>query len=179
MQSSKLVVLGAGNLRCSPAVIGSLGSYYGERPLEVWLFDSREERLDLFDRLARVAFEDTTVEHRLLATTDLKEALDGADIVILALEASEDVSPLAGDIPDGARVLSLLPFECALPLPSYYRLEWPAPPTEAEERAIKFQVLRWIHREESVWGLTEPFERSPLKQWLDDPSTAELAFGTT
>lgn len=79
----RLAILGIGSVRCGPPVISALTTYFGERPLEVRLFDADEERLDLFERLARVCFQEENNEHDLLATSDVGEALERADQAIL------------------------------------------------------------------------------------------------
>ena len=75
--------MGAGSVRCSPPVIAALATYFGERPLEIRLYDSDEERLDLFDRMARWMFASTKAPHRVLHRLDPREALEKADRVIL------------------------------------------------------------------------------------------------
>lgn len=81
----RLAVLGIGSVRCAPPIIGALAGYFGERELEVRLYDEDGERLDLFDRLARRCFDAEECHHRIVATTDPFEALEGADLVILAI----------------------------------------------------------------------------------------------
>lgn len=86
MDLMRLAIVGAGSVRCGPAVVGALASYFGERPLEVRLFDADAERVDLMDRLARVAFTQGQCTHRLLSGTDLEESLEGVDCMILCLD---------------------------------------------------------------------------------------------
>lgn len=83
MSATKLVILGAGSVRCSPPVIASLATYFGERPLEIVLYDADEERVDLFDRLARLCFRMTEATHEISYCLDPAEALSGADRVVL------------------------------------------------------------------------------------------------
>jgi hypothetical protein len=52
-------------------------------------------------------------------------------------------------------------------------LDWPSD-EESLDYVIAHQVLRWLNGEELVRDLVARYERSPLKAWLDDPSTAEL-----
>jgi hypothetical protein len=197
MEPVILTILGAGSVRCCPAIIGALGSYYGERPLELRLYDADAERLDLFDRLARVVFEDTNVEHRVLAFEDPEEALTEATLVVLALDENcarkflklspgesaptaraEAAERLCGFVPRDALVLSLLPPEITIGHDMYYRIDWPPALDEQERLAMPFQVLRWLHREEAIYDLIDAHERSPLKRWLDDPNTAEPVLGS-
>lgn len=81
----RLAILGIGSLRAGPAVIASLATYFGERELEIRFFDADEERLDLFDRLARAAFQVEDAKHDLESFTDPVEALEGADQAILMI----------------------------------------------------------------------------------------------
>lgn len=85
MGSTILAIMGAGSVRCSPPVIAALASYFGERPLEIRLYDSDEERLDLFDRFARACFNLTKATHVLVDSLDPQEALSAADKVVLQI----------------------------------------------------------------------------------------------
>lgn len=191
----RLAVLGIGSVRCAPPIIGSLAGYFGERELEVRFYDEDAERLDLFDRLARRCFAAEECGHLVIATTDPLEALDGADLVILAIGENSarkflrrspstrigpDRSPGRNEaiaavvesilpaLPDGAPVLSLLR-EVVL-IDEGVETPDPAWPVELEPRerlSMPFQVLRWIRNEESVLGLIDEHRRSPIKSWLD------------
>ena len=88
MSARKDEILGDGNLVCGPAVLASLATYFGERPLEVRLYDADEERLDLMDRLARLLFAVGEAHHHTIATSFFEEALDEADDVILCVDAN-------------------------------------------------------------------------------------------
>lgn len=218
MSLTKLAIIGAGSVRCSPSVLSTLANYFGERPLEVRLYDADIERLDLFDQLARLLFRVTDSTHRILFRLDPVEALDGIDRVVLQVgtncarkylkqvgelasteEAPED-TPLgsvqkdgfkiqAADdtliqraldrmletLPPGAEVLSLQRQEITLPVEARFRtLNWPAEPTLSERQALPHQVLRWIKGEEMPHRLLQDSERSPLKAWLDDVTTASM-----
>ncbi len=79
----RLAILGIGSLRAGPPVIASLATYFGERELEIRLFDADEERLDLFDRLARACFLVEDAKHELESFSNSEEALEGAEQAIL------------------------------------------------------------------------------------------------
>jgi hypothetical protein len=51
----------------------------------VSLFDANEERLDLMDRLARIIFDDFHPEITVRASSDLSEAMEDVDSVVLCL----------------------------------------------------------------------------------------------
>jgi hypothetical protein len=198
MTTMRLAILGAGSIRCSPAVIASLATYFGERPLEIRMFDSDLERLDLFDRLARVCFIMTKSTHTLISTTNASEASEGADRVVLQVGDNcarrylkethrmgiADLDPSAmieqaveemlGAVSLEAEVLSLQRPDIAIPREYYYRLDWLVEPTRYERFAFPHQALRWIRGEEYTHEFLREQERSPLKQWLDDVGSAEL-----
>ena len=200
MEPDRLTILGAGSVRCAPPILGSLASYYGERPLEVRLYDADAERLDLFDLLARVVVEDTNVEHGVRSYADPVEALEGAHYVVLAVGENcarkylrqagrvvpvdayearrEAVIAMLDAMPPDAIVLNLLPPEISIPVETYYRVAWPPDLDEDARRAVPLQVLRWLHREDTLYDLIEANDRSPFKRWLDDPSSAEFVVGT-
>lgn len=193
MSRETLAVVGAGNVRCTPPVLAALAAYFGERPLEVVLFDPDPERLDLFDRLARTFFAFTKSVHTLQSTEDAHEALAEASRVIVQIDlhgASKALKMmrtgsarvydralpmLLSNLAPSAQVLSLLPSSVRLPVPEYRVLDWPPEVPEPERPAVPHQALRWIHGEEYPFEYFAAHEDSPLKNWLDDPASAPLA----
>ena len=190
-----LAIIGAGNVQCSSPVLATIASYFGERPLDVVLYDADEERLDLFDRLARTFFAFTKSGNTLASTTNADEALAEAELVIVQLDrhgAIKALGPknssaknilgralakLLANASPSAEVLSLMDESVELPVPSFRRLTWPKPVNENETVAVPHQALRWIHGEEYPFEFFAEHEDSPLKLWLDDPKTATLAKG--
>ena len=192
----KIAVLGAGSVRCMPPVIASLATYFGERPLEVRLYDADEERLDLMDRLARHCFRLTKSTHEVLYRPDYKEALDQADRIVLQVgrncsrkflrvryadaEGKEDaliqktLASLMAAAPAEADILSLERRSISIPAQFYRRLDWPGEPSDEDLRWLPHQILRWVKAEEQVYGFLQEQEASPFKAWLEDPNIAEL-----
>ena len=192
----KIAVLGAGSVRCMPPVISALATYFGERPLEIRLYDSDEERLDLMDRFARHCFHFTEATHEILFRPDPKEALEGADRIILQVgrncarkflrvpyaEAlnqgdklvTRTLDALLDNLPPETDVLSLQRKSVKVPLSFYRRMDWPGEPTDEELRWLPHQILSWIKSEEQIYKFLEEQEESPLKLWLNDPNSAEL-----
>lgn len=179
----KIAVIGAGSVRCSPAVIASLANYYGERQLEVRLFDADEERLDLFDRFARVCFASGQAPHDVVATSDIEEALEGVHGAIVQIGyncarqflksaegdvVSQAMGPLLQPLPPTAKVLSLFGERVVLPVENYDSIDWPAEPDEDMRRAMPHQLLRWIRQEEYLHDYLKEFLNSPVKEWLDE-----------
>jgi len=196
MPVSRLTVLGAGSTRCAPGIVGSLASYFGELPLEIRFYDADEERLDTFDRLARLCFESYGVSHLLISTTDPIEALADTEAVILAIDANcahrmlaksaepqesdiqTAVNRLIGDLPTDVAMLSLLDESISLPRTAYYRSPWPGPLADESRYRLPMQILRWLNKEDMLYDLLSSNEHSPLKAWLDDPRTADMVLGS-
>ena len=186
MGSVRLAILGAGSVRCSVPVIASLATFFGERPLEVALYDADEERLDLFDRFARLCFMATRAEHSVFSTTDPTEALDGVNKVIVQVgencarkllgspKSAPDPTDAALDrlmllVPDDAEVACLL-FGRILPhIHDYIEIDWPPEPTPEERQSLPHQVLRYLNGEEYLHEVLTANSGSPLRPWLDLP----------
>src|SRR5579863_7454654 len=201
MEGERIAVLGAGSVRCMPSIAGSLAAYFGERPLEVSLFDGDEERLDLFDRLCRVLFTFNRAGHGLSATLDPIEAMDGAERVVLCIGQNcavkyfraarkggvatavglglvdQLVEVVAASIPDPVEVLSLLRDGPSVPLPHYRMLDWPPEPSPGARAATPHQILRFLNGEEYPHELLSEAEDSPLKAWLEDVASVPTILG--
>lgn len=195
MDRVTLAIIGAGNVQCTSPVLATLASYFGERPLDVVLYDADEERLDLFDRLARTFFAFTKSGNTQTSTRDADEALAEAQLVIVQLDLhsaakalglkrttaknifERALTKLLANVSPSAEVLSLMEEEVVLPVPSFRRLSWPKHLKEGETVAVPHQALRWIHGEEYPFEFFAEHEDSPLKLWLDDPKTATLVKG--
>lgn len=195
MDRVTLAIIGAGNVQCTSPVLATLASYFGERPLDVVLYDADEERLDLFDRLARTFFAFTKSGNTQTSTMDADEALAEAQLVIVQLDLhsaakalglkrttaknifERALTKLLANVSPSAEVLSLMEEEVVLPVPSFRRLSWPKHLKEGETVAVPHQALRWIHGEEYPFEFFAEHEDSPLKLWLDDPKTATLVKG--
>lgn len=189
-----LTYVGVGNMAVAPAVVAALGTYFGERPLEVRLFDPDEERADLIHRFADMVFRVEKTGHRLVLCDHLGDALAGSDRVVLSPEANfarilarlsdpeqaweVAIASVARAIPPGGSCLSLLGEGVRVPLRDYYRLEWPPDPGPARLRAMPHQILRWLRTDEYVQPYLREHTGSPLKRWIDDPSSAELVLGS-
>jgi hypothetical protein len=196
VESEKIAILGAGSIRCGVPVIASLATYFGERPLSISLWDADAERLELFEMFAGLACVQNKNPHELSAVVDVAAALENAVRVILMLDPncalleakkarasvsgnhsswiSATVERLVGLIPGEAQVMSLLPAEVRVSLPHYYRLDWPPDLEEDEARSMPHQVLRWIRGDEYMFEVFNQYDRSPLKTWLDDVTSATV-----
>jgi len=179
----RLCVLGAGSVRCMPALIGSFATYFGERPLEIRFWDADAERLDLFDRFARLSFMVNKCDHRLISTEDPAEALEEAVRVVVAVGENcarkhlrrnhegtraevvgDAVRELSGCMESDADVLSLV----ADGVDRWPHLSWPEPPTEAERRSIPHRLLRYLHEDEYLHDFFKAHAVTPIKSWLEE-----------
>jgi hypothetical protein len=186
MSEIRLCVLGIGGLRCSVPVIVSLASFFGERPIEIAMYDSDEERLDLFDRFARLCFGVTQSTHLLRATLDPVEAADNADKVLVQVgpncarkflgrthSSMDDLDDALVGILEAvspeADVLSLLG-DRRLPLSQPYdRLSWPQDLTAEQRRALPLDILRQLNGEDYLHQMIKDQAESPLRAWLNQP----------
>lgn len=147
VDSVKVAVLGVGDLTLGPLVLASLALYFGERPLEIHLQDDREEIVDLFDLLARQMCFALKSQHLILATTDVAESVDDADVV---LSTSEAISAKM----DVSAVLSIGMWPLATEHPF-------------EEIQVPLQILRWIRGEDSMYPLFCKAQGSTIRTILD------------
>lgn len=186
MPNVSVAFIGAGSIRNSAPVIAALAIYFGERPLEIVLYDADEERLDLFDRFARTSFILMNSTHSLRATTELAEALHDASAVVVGydencarkelgkaahrLTASQAMSALrdriADLVPEGLPVLCL-PHSPAIEGADVSE-HWPET-LEQPSYVVPLQILRWLNGEEYPYDLFRENQGSPLRDWLDDP----------
>jgi hypothetical protein len=185
----KVAILGIGNVRCAPAIIASLSGYFGERPLEIHLWDSDEERLELFDRFARLCFNMTKSKHSLLASEVSEEAIDGSAGLLLAVGVNcarkflknrgsllghgetdsvlvqRCVSELIGGASLDANILSLIDVE---PDGHPWTQEtWPPEPSDEARTVVPHQILRYLNGEEYAHDLLKRNASSPVTEWLD------------
>ena len=167
-------------------VVASLATFFGERQLEIAFFDADEERLDLVDRFARLAFATTKAPHSLRSTYDPSEALEDADLVIVQMgencarkmlgvrrdqpdPTERALQELMSKVPAGAHVLNLIND----PLPvNYFAMDWPPELTEGQKRAVPHEILRYLNGEDYVYNVIKEHAGSPLKAWLEDPTFA-------
>jgi hypothetical protein len=179
MSAIRLTVLGAGSVRCAIPVIASLASYFGERPLEITFWDADEERLDLFDRFARLCFLLTDSTHTLKSTTSLTDALAQYDRILLqtgrncvskAGKATMDNMFVLLSLTD-APLLSLSTEAVKLPYGFADLRNWPPTLTDLERLGVPHQILRFLNGEEYPYSSVREYDRSPIKRWLDDPAS--------
>lgn len=194
MQDRRITVLGIGSLQSGPAIVGAFATYFGERPIEVALYDPDPERLELLVRFANTAFSANKAGHLLLAFEDPDEAVEGASQVIVAIDrngaakslgvspskvtdkhVSKAIDRLIAAVPDNAKILAIVPRSVPVPKRIDRRVEPPAELDAEAKRSLPHQLLRWIRGEEYLFEFFAEHEESRLRDWLDDPVSARLS----
>lgn len=83
---AKIVIIGVGSTSFGPSILGDLFSYAASlRGSKVWLVDINQESLDLMTRLAQRVNDSVDQAFELHSTADRREALPGADFVIVSV----------------------------------------------------------------------------------------------
>ncbi|MBS1713710.1 MAG: hypothetical protein JST30_05170 [Armatimonadetes bacterium] len=85
MAKRVVTVVGAGNMRCAPAVASGLAVWCPDELADIRLYDTNEERLDLADRLVRECLEREDVGFPVVSGSGLDEAMDGATDVVFTV----------------------------------------------------------------------------------------------
>lgn len=174
MEPMVLCVVGAGNPFLAPTMLGTLASYFGERSIDLRLYDPSAEMVDLFDRLARLLFKLGKADHSIRSGDKYAELLEGADRVLLMLEdrsakilvgAREDAveeahALVSKSIPAGCWRLTVDDDLCRM-------FNWPVPDRDAPKPGLLLQISRYLLAEESPMHLIADNDRSLFKSWLD------------
>lgn len=179
MESTNLVVIGAGHVSHMPHLAASLALYFGERPLNIALFDANDERLDLCHRLCLVAFKAAHSHHKVWSTTSLAEACEGAGFAILSignacaqamkLTRGEAYEVALGSLPSDAYIVALRTGESIPADQRLVQIDWPEKPSPSERAGLPLQILRYLNGEDYLIELFEANRNSPLREWLDHP----------
>lgn len=85
MKRQVVAVVGAGNVRTAPWVLASLASFYPDWPVEVRLHDTHPDQLMLATMLFERLVECKVAEPEMTPTSELDEALLGADDIVVTL----------------------------------------------------------------------------------------------
>lgn len=83
-----------------------------------------------------------------------------------AMEAA--LAVLLPQIPESARVLSLMREVDVPARPQTQAIAWPEPLSEVQESLLPHQILRWVRRDEEMFDLMTSGKSTPLRVWLDE-----------
>lgn len=81
--ATKVAVIGAGSLRCSPTILGAIFSRPWPVGSRLHLCDVHGEALDLFSRMATLYASESNSDLEIWSGSSLESALEGADFVVL------------------------------------------------------------------------------------------------
>lgn len=178
-----VTLIGAGTMPIAPPVLGGLAQYFGERPLDIRLYDPSPDFLDISSRIASSLFLMSKSTHAITAYESLETALEYADLALfmvpdfraasfsrqLECESATGASVLKCLTPQLANipVLNLTAVETPDELNVHSLLDWPIPCGDHGDIKFAFQVLRWANEEEYPYQFLEPQDSTPLHRWLD------------
>jgi hypothetical protein len=88
----RLAILGFGNMELGGAICASLANFYGERPLEIRVWDPIKERADIMARVLRYFFKSVGLEHQVYSMASMSDVMFEPNAVIICL-GRESVDP--------------------------------------------------------------------------------------
>lgn len=171
-------------MRLALGVLGGIASYFGERPLDVRLFDADPDFLNLSLRIGQSLLLIAQSVNRIAAYPELEIALEATHRVIYMAEPSPIArNPLATDlrtvdlfesIPPEVKILNLVEVESGNLSDSQTLLSWPKPMEGPSQLTFAFQILRWANGEEYPLEFLKNEDARPFHRWLDNPNALEL-----
>jgi len=196
-----IAVIGAGSLSAAGPTLATLFGLPLDHGCRLSLYDSNAELLDLFDRVARAFAGVAGTPITILATSDVDEALESANTVVLCMEPSREPA----DAPVRAGLQSLAPtFEAVnvalkrlddplvinLVQPTEesgklldalaFHVDWPPMVPDDLAYASAHRALRWVRADEPAFVPLNEFRETPLsKAILDARPAPENRFDTS
>ena len=148
----RLAVIGFGEFASASYVAASIANFYGEREIEIYAWDENKERCDAMCRVLRIFLRTKQIPHKVYSIESRATVLFGAHGLVNC-----SGFPLGG-----------LNFE--QPIFDVIENKWWESPTseKAAQDSMKFQILRWINKEEYPSVFLHENRESPLVKWLND-----------
>ena len=147
----RLAVIGFGDFRSASYVAASIANFYGEREIEIYAWDENKERCDAMCRVLRIFLRTKQIRHRVYSIESRVSVLNGAQGLVNC-----SGFPMGG-------------LELNIPMFDVMAHQWweslPADATTSD--AEKFQILRWINKEEYPSVFLHENRASPLVLWLN------------
>lgn len=148
----RVAVIGFGDFISASYVAASLANFYGEREIEIYAWDENKERCDAMCRVLRLFLKVHRIRHIVYALDSIETALSGIQGAIICNPQSASY----------ARFVALPIFDVEV---SRWWEDNPDQPVSME--AQKFQILRWINKEEYPSVFLHENRESPLVKWLN------------
>jgi hypothetical protein len=148
----RLAVIGFGDFACASYVAASIANFYGEREVEIYAWDENKERCDAMCRVLRIFLRTKQIRHKVYSIESRSSVLNGVQALVNC-----SGYPMGG--------LSL-----EVPMFDVLANQWweSLPKKTSDLDAEKFQVLRWINKEEYPSVFLHENRNSPLVKWLND-----------
>jgi len=148
----RLAVIGFGEFASASYVAASIANFYGEREIEIYAWDENKERCDAMCRVLRIFLRVKQIPHKVYSIESRATVLFGAHGLVNC-----SGFPLGG-----------LNFEH--PVFDVLENQWWESPTsdKAAQDSMKFQILRWINKEEFPSVYIHENRESPLVKWLNN-----------
>ncbi|MBI1333558.1 MAG: hypothetical protein GC165_11855 [Armatimonadetes bacterium] len=133
-------------------VAASIANFYGERQIEIHAWDENPERCDAMCRVLRIFLRVNRIPHIIYNRESKAAALQSAQGLVVCSE--EPLDPVM------AR---------QMPVFDVPANRWWDPSSDQPQTldGQKFQVLRWINKEEYPSVFLHQNRNSPLVQWLN------------
>ena len=147
----RLAVIGFGDFNSASYVAASIANFYGEREIEIYAWDENKERCDAMCRVLRIFLRTKHIRHKVFSIESRQSVLNGAQGLVNC-----------SGFPLGGLQLDIPIFDV---MASKW---WESMPSETIARdAEKFQILRWINKEEYPSVFLHQNHESPLVRWLN------------
>ena len=147
----RLAVIGFGDFASASYVAASIANFYGEREIEVYAWDENKERCDAMCRVLRIFLRTKQIRHKVYSIESRQSVLNGAQGLVNC-----SGFPMGG-------------LELDVPMFDVMANQWweSLPRGTSELDAEKFQILRWINKEEYPSVFLHENRDSPLVKWLN------------
>ena len=147
----RLAVIGFGDFASASYVAASIANFYGEREIEIYAWDENKERCDAMCRVLRIFLRTKQIRHRVYSIESRSTVLNGAHGLVNC-----------SGFPMGGLQLDIPMFDV---MTNHW---WESLPEETSAiDAKKFQILRWINKEEYPSVFLHENRESPLVKWLN------------
>ena len=148
----RLAVIGFGDFMSASYVAASIANFYGEREIEIHAWDENKERCDAMCRVLRIFLRTNHIRHIVYTRESKDAAIAVAQGIIICNDQLD--APFARTIP----VFSARNHQ-------WWDINADEPQTPDGH---KFQVLRWINKEEYPSKFLYENRNSPLVKWLNE-----------
>ena len=148
----RLAVIGFGDFASASYVAASIANFYGEREIEIFAWDENKERCDAMCRVLRIFLRTKQIRHKVYS-------IESRQSVLIGIQALVNCS----GYPTGGLNLDAPMFDVMAEKWWQHSLQIPTS-TDAD----KFQILRWINKEEYPSVFLHENRESPLVKWLNE-----------